>query len=1189
MDGSRRFLCLLAVMLWGPACQQQGPSVRAAGPPPADPATRPARSTLPLAKVPPSLGPLADAADAQELPEKALPVVKRAEDLLDKRQFGRAVPQFEIARKLAADSPRILRGLGLAYAGLGDQVKAESCLRTSAEKAPDHVRVHLLLGRYAVTRGDYTGALTHFRKALLCGDADEDSPDSAEALVRAAALLENQGYHAAALECQEKLAGRLSAHGRAFVGRAVLRILVRRPERVLLARGRLLLKLGDADRAAAFLERAYRRDKTHRQAAELAVRALLAKGDFARAEGVVAELLEMPAQRALAVDSAVQLCKAKKDPKLPERLLKTYLDRGGSDSGFVIAMAEAAAELGAPDQAVKMLAGHLATTPEDAPTAIRLARLQARKGDLAAAARQYASLLARDAVGLARMRRELALLARRPIEKEFIRKLPSLAGKAEPRLAPAMLCVAGMLAEAVGDVDLAAALLGRAVKEHPRFWCAYEVLEDLHADTGDSEAMEELADRVTKAAGGSYFKFYLLGKIYLDQQQVEQAVEKLEQARGLRGGHVPTLLLLGRAYQQQGNVRDAERRLLAAMALAPDNLAVATALFELYVRRSGRTEAGRVVARFLRDNPRSVPGRLLAARYYLLVKNRRKAREVLSGLLATAGDDVDVRLFEVRMDLPERITKEHLPAEKAEAALKKIRDILKLDPRNVPARALQAAVLGSQGRHAQAAEALEAVYRRKSHDAVLAGAYLNALIKGGKQKQAAGEVDKIAARKNLSTAMRVMLVEALVEIKNPEKAEALLAKWLKNPANNAELSVLRVRALKLYEQAKRYAAAGELLDRWIASGLEPERLRWLKLQKLRMYALAGKVDEAADYAGKLDPQEWKPYHTNELLIDALLEAKACAKAHEVLEAWARAGAEPAKILKARQLILKSYGEEKRFDDLLRHAQKWMQADPAAEDLNGLAVELLSFHKQHASAVKLAEAWLEKTRGITTTTAPKELALAAAARRAVVVALLRAERKKEALARARAYVKDRPEDPRLLRALLAALHTLEMEKEALALMEKIFKLDPDDPGINNDLGYCWADRGVHLKKAEFMIRKALAARPEQIAFKDSLGWVLYKQGKFDAAHRIFQDAVAADEDLLHAVILDHAGDNCWRLGLKDRAVERWTRAVALAKKEEQKDREVRKVLAETPGKILAASTGAQPKVAPLGENVPEPKP
>ena len=49
-------------------------------------------------------------------------------------------------------------------------------------------------------------------------------------------------------------------------------------------------------------------------------------------------------------------------------------------------------------------------------------------------------------------------------------------------------------------------------------------------------------------------------------------------------------------------------------------------------------------------------------------------------------------------------------------------------------------------------------------------------------------------------------------------------------------------------------------------------------------------------------------------------------------------------------------------------------------------------------------------------------------------------------------------------------------------------------MNNDLGYLYAEQGKNLEKAEAMIRKAVADEPENSAYLDSLGWVLFKRGK-----------------------------------------------------------------------------------------------
>lgn len=112
---------------------------------------------------------------------------------------------------------------------------------------------------------------------------------------------------------------------------------------------------------------------------------------------------------------------------------------------------------------------------------------------------------------------------------------------------------------------------------------------------------------------------------------------------------------------------------------------------------------------------------------------------------------------------------------------------------------------------------------------------------------------------------------------------------------------------------------------------------------------------------------------------------------------------------------------------------------------------------------------------------------------------------------------------------------EAEKDLLAALA--FK--PDQPYILNYLGYAWADRGENLDKAQGMIRKAVSLRPEDGYIADSLGWVLYRIGKYKAAVPELERAVT----LLpyDPVINDHLGDVYWRVGRKMEAKFQWERA------------------------------------------------
>lgn len=112
---------------------------------------------------------------------------------------------------------------------------------------------------------------------------------------------------------------------------------------------------------------------------------------------------------------------------------------------------------------------------------------------------------------------------------------------------------------------------------------------------------------------------------------------------------------------------------------------------------------------------------------------------------------------------------------------------------------------------------------------------------------------------------------------------------------------------------------------------------------------------------------------------------------------------------------------------------------------------------------------------------------------------------------------------------------EAEKELLAALE----LSPDHPQVLNYIGYGWAERGEKLDQALAMITRAAELRPDDGYIVDSLGWVLFRLGKYEEAIPYLEKSVA----LLpyDPTINDHLGDAYWMVNRKREARFQWTRA------------------------------------------------
>ncbi|MEX0717174.1 MAG: tetratricopeptide repeat protein [Planctomycetaceae bacterium] len=161
----------------------------------------------------------------------------------------------------------------------------------------------------------------------------------------------------------------------------------------------------------------------------------------------------------------------------------------------------------------------------------------------------------------------------------------------------------------------------------------------------------------------------------------------------------------------------------------------------------------------------------------------------------------------------------------------------------------------------------------------------------------------------------------------------------------------------------------------------------------------------------------------------------------------------------------------------------------------------------------------------------------------------ARRWDDAIALFQEIVRDYPEVPELTKRALFSISNIHVEKgefdKGEAILETFLEENPEDPGVNNDLGYLWADRDKNLDRAEKMIQKALDAEPDNAAYLDSMGWVLYRQGKFAEAVEHLEKALS-DPSGSDATIWDHLGDAYEKLGKIDKAREAWEKALEEAR-------------------------------------------
>jgi len=109
------------------------------------------------------------------------------------------------------------------------------------------------------------------------------------------------------------------------------------------------------------------------------------------------------------------------------------------------------------------------------------------------------------------------------------------------------------------------------------------------------------------------------------------------------------------------------------------------------------------------------------------------------------------------------------------------------------------------------------------------------------------------------------------------------------------------------------------------------------------------------------------------------------------------------------------------------------------------------------------------------------------------------------------------------------------------LKYILREKPNYIDALNALGYSLADDNRELDKAYKMILTAFRARPGNAAITDSLGWILYRQGKLKEATLHLKQAWNLSPT---ADIGAHLGEVLWISGQKEKAQEYWKKSLQI---------------------------------------------
>ena len=132
-----------------------------------------------------------------------------------------------------------------------------------------------------------------------------------------------------------------------------------------------------------------------------------------------------------------------------------------------------------------------------------------------------------------------------------------------------------------------------------------------------------------------------------------------------------------------------------------------------------------------------------------------------------------------------------------------------------------------------------------------------------------------------------------------------------------------------------------------------------------------------------------------------------------------------------------------------------------------------------------------------------------------------------------------DDPSLLYSRALVADALDQRDVFETDLGKVIQLQPENGYALNAFGYFLADRDERLDEAEGYLELAHKLLPEDAAVTDSLGWLYYRQGKFEESIELLQKAYGMMAD---SEIAAHLGEVLWVSGDQASATKVWEEAL-----------------------------------------------
>ncbi|RJQ14913.1 MAG: PEP-CTERM system TPR-repeat protein PrsT [Nitrospiraceae bacterium] len=873
-------------------------------------------------------------------------------------------------------------------------------------------------------------------------------------------------------------------------------------------KGVKFLESGNANGAIVVFKKAIEKDQNYFEARYQLGRAYILQGKFDSAER---ELLKALRLNPSFNDAHVALAKVytmtlKTDEALKE--INLYLNKTSDNPEAYEVAASVYAVKKDYAKAEEYLLQALKISPQRASSKIFLADLYLMKGDVRESERLIQETLAADGNNKSALY-ELAKIRQKQGRQEEVLNVYQKIYDVDTKDISAALQL-GMAYLQNKNLKKARALaedVGKTHKDRPESSYLMGTVYFYEGKTDDALASLQAAAKKTSFPGLHYY----IGLCHLAKGDTEQAISEFRKVLDMKPGMVQPRLLIASIYLKKGKAEDAEMEIKKVLDIDGKNALAHNLLGSVYIALGRGDQAMGEFDRAIELAPGLVDSHLKKGAVSLLSGDAQKAEEEFVNAVEIAPELLNSRIILARY---------YFKSRKFDQAIRTLKDGLKQSADDavlyniIGAAYLEAGDKGNAGTNFRKAISSNP----KLFQPYFSLARLS-LDKGDKEG-AVKEYKKILDADKGNVAALLMLANVM-EVDH--KDEEALSYYMK--AKEQRKPQAYIALASYYQRKNRGEQAVKVLKE--ALDLDPKNIQVMELMGLIHQAGKNYKDALAAFRNLkvLSPEAGARRTAG---VHALMGDydRAIMELREVLAREVNKGVVLGDIV-ALQLQKKSYAEAEKT------AKEIVALDPDSDSGHLVLASVYSENRRSQEAVNSLKKALQLN--------PKSIETR--------VAIGRVYMSDRNFPKAMDVFKElEKSNPQYAPAYFLQANVLELtgdRKGAVEKYKKALELSPDYAPALNNLAYLYAEGLGPADRAVDMAKKAKALMPGDGNITDTLGWTLYKTGRYDEALKSFEEAVQYLPE--EPSVRYHSGLAYLKKGMADKAEEQLKESLRLGRK------------------------------------------